>query len=461
MRIEGETNVAGTLLPVVVPAALVGVAVCTLLGINVLASTKSGTPTDPGNLVARLTKPGHYDPNNDARNDYREAWRTVIYVPAKLDDMRIRRGYPTHWSQADCESVQNWVEANAEALGYIARGANKLYYWPDYGSKAPVTMIVAPPEAVEVRSLASALNARIKLHAWRGEHDQMLSDVTTLWRFSRHFQGKKPASYQVIGLALQGMAFQTVRRVLAHETLPPSMLLSLQRLFRDFADADEPAYFDLEPILWRDGINLLFTNEEDGQRRISIATIEKLEKLPASARFLPEVTTQQKEAFRTLDRRETMESMQEFFKLTTVAARMTPSEFYGTPNRVRAGLESIVDKNAFIAWLSEWPPALQDVPWRVKTDRAALVTILASIRYKMDRGQYPESLEELVKAAYLDHMPRDYFSKDATLIYKRTDSGFLLYSRGLDFADNGGTPSRWGQGPKGGDQVFWPVAEDD
>ena len=67
----------------------------------------------------------------------------------------------------------------------------------------------------------------------------------------------------------------------------------------------------------------------------------------------------------------------------------------------------------------------------------------------MDRGHYPESLEELVKAAYLDHLPRDYYSKEDSLIYKRTDGDFLPYSRGLDFEDNGGKPAGGARGPRG------------
>jgi len=33
----------------------------------------------------------------------------------------------------------------------------------------------------------------------------------------------------------------------------------------------------------------------------------------------------------------------------------------------------------------------------------------------------------------------------------------LLYSLGADFDDDGGKPSKWGEGEKGGDQVFWPL----
>jgi len=46
-------------------------------------------------------------------------------------------------------------------------------------------------------------------------------------------------------------------------------------------------------------------------------------------------------------------------------------------------------------------------------------------------------------------------------IFRRSDDDFILYSFGADFDDDGGTPSKWGYGEKGGDQVFWPVQESD
>lgn len=87
------------------------------------------------------------------------------------------------------------------------------------------------------------------------------------------------------------------------------------------------------------------------------------------------------------------------------------------------------------------------------------MTILASFRYRTDHGEHPASLDDLVRTGYLSRVSRDSFSKDNSLIHKRTAGDFLLYSHGLDFGDGGGTPHRRGHGEKGGDQVFWPVTD--
>lgn len=85
-----------------------------------------------------------------------------------------------------------------------------------------------------------------------------------------------------------------------------------------------------------------------------------------------------------------------------------------------------------------------------------MIAILAIFRYKAEKGTLPSSLETLVDQHYLEELPHDSYSLGPH-IYKRTDNGFLLYSLGVDFDDDGGTPSKWGEGDIGGDQVFWPV----
>ena len=78
------------------------------------------------------------------------------------------------------------------------------------------------------------------------------------------------------------------------------------------------------------------------------------------------------------------------------------------------------------------------------------------LRYSAEHNKYPDSLTRLVETGLLRSVPRDPYS-DGSLIYKYGAGGFLLYSRGRDFDDDEGVPTQWGQGPEGGDQVFWPI----
>jgi hypothetical protein len=93
---------------------------------------------------------------------------------------------------------------------------------------------------------------------------------------------------------------------------------------------------------------------------------------------------------------------------------------------------------------------------RAKVQIEALVTTIAAIRYKNAYGDYPENLDRLLEADLLKKLPMDPYS-DGPLVYRRTPDGFILYSLGADFDDDGGLHSNWGRDTEGGDQVFWPV----
>jgi len=103
-------------------------------------------------------------------------------------------------------------------------------------------------------------------------------------------------------------------------------------------------------------------------------------------------------------------------------------------------------------------PTLRHLSAKARADLDSVITILALLRYKADRQEFPESLELLVGEGYLKKVPRDPFSSGA-VVYQRTTDNFVLYSFGVDFDDDGGTPSKWGEGEQGGDQVFWAVRD--
>ena len=100
--------------------------------------------------------------------------------------------------------------------------------------------------------------------------------------------------------------------------------------------------------------------------------------------------------------------------------------------------------------------AICEISKKEKISGEALVTTLALLRYKADKGDFPISLQELVLTHYIKELPIDPYGK-GPLVYKRMDGDFILYSLGANFEDDGGIPSNWGMGKEGGDQVFWPI----
>ncbi len=88
---------------------------------------------------------------------------------------------------------------------------------------------------------------------------------------------------------------------------------------------------------------------------------------------------------------------------------------------------------------------------RGKNRTEAVITIVAILRYKKDTGRYPETLDDLVSAGYLQSVPMDPYS-DGPLVYKIEENNFKLYSVGEDFTDNGGVKTL-----DVADIIYWPI----
>ncbi|MEN6423775.1 MAG: CPBP family intramembrane glutamic endopeptidase [Phycisphaerales bacterium] len=443
-----------TLVPIVLAHVILNGLYCAGQWPHWLDYSRVKITTDYVARMSETSRPPDYDPNADARDDYDQAYRAVAEMPDTLG--AFRRGLPTDWSEDVFEQLRTWVAANAEALEYMARGAEKTYYRPVYTGDS--AMFAGMPDGAGARHLAFVLDTRIKLRAFDGEDEQLLSDVATLYRFARHFGGKKVLSHQLFGVSVRTLLASTLRGILACESISPQTLFSLQQLLERFEDEEgDPLDFALERFVWLDGIQRMFTEEGDGQGRIPRAVITQWDNLPEPlAMLIDPMTPGQNTSLLSLDRRQTTDCTEEFFRLVQVAAAMTPWEFRAEPNGVRDVLDGLVRQNAYVGLLGTVCRGVLDLPWHARTDLAALGAIIAVIRYETARDEYPDSLTQLVETGFLRRVPRDPYSAGA-LVYKRTDGGFLLYSCGSDFDDDGGAPSQWGLGQQGGDQVFWPV----
>ena len=98
---------------------------------------------------------------------------------------------------------------------------------------------------------------------------------------------------------------------------------------------------------------------------------------------------------------------------------------------------------------------------RSKTEQSAVTTTIVLLRFKADKGNFPDNLNELITAGFLKELPQDPYN-EGTLTYKRVGESFILYSLGPNFKDDGGQAFRDNKGriemwSDEGDTVFWPV----
>lgn len=443
-----------TLVPIIAAHMALNGLFCAVHWPNWLDCSKVNVANDYVARMAEAVRPADYDPNADARGCYEQGFQTVAPMPQMLGT--FRRGLPRDWPEEVFGQFRAWVAANETALEHVAEGARKPYYCPVY--RGPTAMLAGMPEAEGIRAVAFVLDARIKLRAFDGQDEQFLSDVATLYRFACHLSGAKVLSHQLVGVSMRTLLTGTLRGVLAYESLPPETLAALQQQLERLGDDDRNVLdFTLERFVWLDGIQRVFTDEGNGHGRVPRDVIAVLERMPGPLKLLVDpMTPEQNAAFLVLSRNDTSRRADEFFRHIGVAAGKTPRDFHNEPNDVKGILDDLIQENAYVGLLGTACLGVIEQPWRARTEFDALVTTIAVIRHKAEYNEYPDSLARLVETGLLRRVPRDPYS-DGPLIYQHGEGGFVLYSCGRDFDDDGGVPSQWGQGPEGGDQVFWPI----
>jgi hypothetical protein len=249
-----------------------------------------------------------------------------------------------------------------------------------------------------------------------------------------------------------------------------------QELEKEFSSNTPLINLEAEKAFWYEIIQRSFTDDGRGSGRPLL-----------KRRGIPLVVNNYKDGLKLLfgigypDRREVLSRMEKYFDQAEELFALKPWEAANNTDVQQRWNDIGQD----LVLLRITGPAHQKVSvlnWRLKADRDALITTLAILRYKKQTGKYPEQMDVLVKDGYLKEIPKDPYSS-GSLVFKRTEEGFLLYSVGPNLTDDGGEPgwtdlSFYGPSPgmmgplvdkrdqtrrpkrkwaDNGDTIFWPV----
>ena len=450
-----------TLVPIIMAHIIVNSLWCAARWPGWLDCTKVRITTNYVAKFLELSKPTGYDPNDDAREDYTKAIQSVVEFPEDLKE--ARQSYPTQWSQEEREQAESWVLSNTEALGHVVKGAQKSCYWLEYEHRDSTVLSVLPRNLDKFRHLAFALCMRAELRTSQGDLEQGFSDVTYCYQLGRHLLRNKTLISQLVGLAVTNLSVQTSRMILAHEKIEPMLLTRIQEQLETFAESNVIEFEFMEQrFICLDVIQRIFTDDGHGGGNIPRLFFNK-RKLPdgefeSEIGAFASVYESDIRVWRKLERHSTTADIKQYYDLAENACLMSPWEYNRGFNDIKISIERIEKRNPLIKTFSPAINRLVEIAARCRANLDALITTLAILRYKADTQRLPVNFSELVAAGYLKTVSVDPFH-NGPLIYQQNNDDFLLYSFGADFDDDGGTPSKWGYGEKGGDQVFWPVQE--
>jgi len=396
-----------------------------------------------------ISKPAGYDPNNNAAPYYQKAINLIEDVPDIKD---LFRKWPGDMNDAELKEAEDLVKSNAQIIEYLTEASQKPYYWIECRAKNNNLFEIALPELTKIKFGVQLLILEAKLKAYQGQTEPALKLVTTCYKIGTHYGPSKVLIEQLVGIGISQIALNTGFQILDKTEISPELLENFQHQIEELSHARNPIIdFTAEKIVFYDQVQRIFTDDGQGNGHLYGTTFFESPYRYVLRLFKPELRRQLKIA-----RKDTIELADKMYDYLDWASGKLPAELHKEqkdPDKIAAEMV----KGSYI--LKILVPAFGQIiktSYRFQAHTKGLLTTIAILRYKTDKGEYPQKLDELVAAGYLNELPIDPFS-GGPLVYKRVNNDFTLYSFAEDYDDdNGSHDPKWASGGDG-DYVFWPV----
>ena len=370
------------------------------------------------------------------------------------------------------QKIAEWVQLNQPAWKGFETAAAKSYCYREYthdpNDKERWLLSIMLPHLGDIRKLARVGIWRSRIAAEQGRIRQALDDSIAVARAGNHWQGKGTLIEQLVGTAMTRMACKEIVSTLdAHDSPPDLLEQTYRQLAGVYPNGFKTMNIEGERLLFMDTVQHVFTKGGLGGGHLipgawSILVDEPIYSLEGRNKtlFMP---LHAAESMIHARRNKTIAVANHFYARLENYAKITPHQ------RRAANIETADDMiNALPQYrfflFQMLVPALDrvaEIGFRGKASYQAILTILALKRWQVEKGQYPDNLNELLTAGSLDELPMDPYS-DSPLVYKKTNCNFTLYSLGPNFKDDDGQPGKTKKGrltdwSENGDTVFWPV----
>lgn len=383
---------------------------------------------------------------------YEKAFKLSVKKPEQLDI----KAWPENLPQEKQILLQNWVSANSKSLEQLKLGTKKSYYWPEYQGSSVWGVFL--PGLIKARDLVSALCSRAKLCSSKGNFEEAFSDLLVCYRFGRHFTGPMFLTEQLVGIAISLNAVQDCFQILDKAKPDPDLLKFFQQKLQTLSSEETfVVNFTAEKFIANESIQMVFTDDGIGGSQLEKSDIESIVKMHnREDQMQPQAIEELILSWNKLERQQTTELAEKVYEYFGEVAHKTPWQLHNEGKDLKKITEEMTKDNPLLRMIVPAVSRVLGISFRGRAETDALITTVAIFRYKAEKGAYPANLQELLASGYLNELPIDPYS-DGPLTYRCIDDDFTLYSLGADFKDDGGTPSKWGEGEQGGDLVFWPV----
>jgi hypothetical protein len=377
-------------------------------------------------------------------------------------------------SDVEQEYIGAWVKQNDAAWREFAAGSTKSYCFRPYASdpndKDKPLWSLRLAHLPSLKELARLGMWRSRIERQQSRIQESIEDGIAIARAGSHWQGKGTLVEQLVGAAIGGLARAGILNLVGAQKLSAAELKNLQdRLSRIYPDGFPLMNMEGERLFFLDLVQRSFTDGGPSGGHLIPGRWEELEPLmrPAGDEQYTKLLSTAVSMIHA-GRDETIAKANELYELQTKVAKMTPYQRDTCDLKMPDEILSSMPKYRYLL-IELFVPAsarLSDIAYRGKMGHESTLTVLALKRWRLERGAYPQTLDELMAGGFLKDLPLDPYS-DKPLIYKKTDDSFILYSVGPNFKDDNGEifmkngrAQTWGTA-EAGDVVFWPVSRND
>ena len=363
----------------------------------------------------------------------------------KTDLVTAAMGRP--WSPAEAPFVEPWAQRNAAQVDLLVEGAaRQKYFFPPpnlVAGEDPMLFAVLLTDMNVIREAARALKLRAMYHMSRHDYLAAWQDLLATYRLSRHCSHNPYLIHALVSIAIEEMAHETMRALLSHE-LPREVL---QQISEDLATLPaRQRMWEVYDVGERFGALDALTRMSRGNQMDEVNVVDQSGQLGAIAGRV------------RVDWNIALQAANDWYDRLTEAAKLPRAERMAVlqnleeelalvrPQRKPARmLHSVVSTRARSELLSDVMLSLM-IPAtfaatkaedRCTMHRRLIEIAIALAEYRHEHDDYPESLSPLVPE-FLEGIPRDLYN-NARPIYKRRETGYLLYSVYENEVDDGGT----------------------
>jgi len=410
------------------------------------------------------------DPNRNAAPDYEKAFKSLFEIPWDFVN-QVSAKSSSELDEEDKKSLRKFIGLNKRCLIHLERATAKPYCWYEFTSPADSNGMSDLDEQLKMKEFLESgwvLLFKTRLLLADGNFEEALQQVAMFYRIAGHWGQLE----EVRGLILREQTVNTGFRVLDEGQFESNTLAAFQSAFEQLVSMNQKELTFLEDRLRAyDVIQRIFTDNGRGSgciipRRKTYEIINP----PIIGGHIGDVDEYLK-TFRNEylaylwkiailgpNRRETKGVVDKYFEYIDEVKNLTLWQFHDKEIEPDAHLDKITESRFQKDFLPDIEMILAKHQ-QCRTRESAFITTIAILRYERDKGQLPEKLEDLIAANYLKTMPMDTCS-DKPLIYRKSDAGFVLYSIGTNFKDNGGAThvsGGWTTLSETGDIIYWPV----